>query len=59
MNYAWNEMVIITLCLVLYYIFSPWFIVQCIWDISTPISHKPYKFIQILLIPILLKIIIL
>lgn len=43
MTNIWSEMVTLTPCLALYCIIFPWFI-QCIWDISTPNSHKLYGY---------------
>jgi len=58
MNTAWSEMITCTPCMALYCTFPPQFI-QCIWDISTPISHKPYGYIWTLFILIPLTITIL
>jgi hypothetical protein len=52
MNNAWSEMVFSTPCLALYSSWSPW-LVQTIWDTSSPTTDQPCRLITTLLLLVL------
>ena len=52
MNNAWSEMVFSTPCLALYSSWSPW-LVQTIWDNSSPTTDQPCRLITTLLFLVL------